>query len=56
MNGSFTLKDEDRTRNRAVARAGFEFDEGDYSVYGNMISYIDGEVRAKANVGLKYAF
>lgn len=56
MNGKFVLKDEDRTRNRAVARAGFEFDEGDYSLYGNVVSYIDGEVRAKAKVGLQYVF
>lgn len=56
MDGRFTLRDENRTKNRAVARAGFNFDEGVYSVYGNIISYIDGEVRAKAKIGVEYKF
>ena len=56
MDGRIMLRDDRRTKNRAVARAGFEFDEGDYSIYGNVISYIDSEVRSKAKLGLKYAF
>ena len=56
MTGHFTLRDEKRSDNRAVGRAGFNFDEKDYSVYGSFLSYVDKEVRSKANVGFKWKF
>lgn len=56
LSGHFTLRDENRSDNRAVARTGFEFNRKDYSLTGSFISYIDREVRTKANLGFKWKF
>ena len=56
LSGHFTLRDENRSDNRAVARTGFEFNKGDYSLTGSFISYIDRETRTKANLGFKWKF
>ena len=56
MDGHFTLRDERRSANRAVARAGFEYDAKAYGVSASVISYMDREVRTKANLGFKWKF
>ena len=56
LSGRMTLRDEDRSDNRAVARAGFTFDRGNYSLNGHIASYIDREIRTKANLALKFLF
>ena len=56
MEDTFTLRDERRSENRGVIRAGFDYEEGDYSLYGSIISYIDREWRTAAKSGLKWKF
>jgi outer membrane autotransporter protein len=56
MDGSFMLRDEERSDNRAVIRAGFDYTEEDYSIYGSFISYIDREVRTALKSGFKWKF
>lgn len=56
MDGSFTIRDEKRTDNRAVVRTGFEFTQGKLSLLGNLMSYIDSEYRTNATLDLKYNF
>jgi len=56
MEGRFTLRDEKRTDNRAVARAGFNYDTKAYGINASVISYIDRETRTKANLGFKWKF
>ncbi len=56
MNGDFTLRDEDRSSNRAVVRAGFNYDKEDLSLYGNLMSYIDREWRTNAKTGINWKF
>ena len=56
MDGSFMLRDEERSDNRAVIRAGFDYAEEDYSIYGSFISYIDREVRTALKSGFKWKF
>ena len=56
MDGSFMLRDEERSDNRAVVRAGFDYAEEDYSIYGSFISYIDREVRTALKSGFKWKF
>ncbi len=56
LTGHFTLRDENRSNNRAVARTGFEFDRKDYSFSGSFISYVDKEVHSRANLGFKWKF
>lgn len=56
MDGRFTLRDERRTDNRAVARAGFNYDTGAYGVDASIMSYIDRETRTKANLGFRWKF
>lgn len=56
MDGSFTVRDEKRTDNRAVVRTGFEFTQGKLSLLGNSISYIDSEYHTNATLDLKYNF
>lgn len=56
MDGSFTVRDEKRTDNRAVVRTGFEFTQGKLSLLGNLMSYIDSEYRTNATLDLKYNF
>ena len=56
MDGSFMLQDEERSDNRAVIRAGFDYAEEDYSIYGSFISYVDREVRTALKSGMKWRF
>lgn len=56
MDGSFTVRDEKRTDNRAVVRTGFEFTQGKLSLLGNLMAYIDSEYRTNATLDLKYNF
>lgn len=56
MDGSFTVRDEKRTDNRAVVRTGFEFTQGKLSLLGNLMAYIDREYRTNATLDLKYNF
>ena len=56
MEGAFTLRDEDRSDNRGVIRAGFDYTYRDLSLYGSLISYIDKEARTSAKTGLKIKF
>ena len=54
MDGAFTLRDENRSDNRGVIRAGFDY--RDLSLYGSLISYIDREWRTNAKTGVKWKF
>ena len=56
MDGAFTLRDENRSDNRGVIRAGFDYVYRDLSLYGSLISYIDKEVRTSAKTGMKVKF
>ena len=56
MDGAFTLRDEDRSDNRGVIRAGFDYVYRDLSLYGSLISYIDAETRTSAKTGMKVKF
>lgn len=56
MDGSFTVRDEKRTDNRAVVRTGFEFTQGKLSLLGNLMAYIDSKYRTNTTLDLKYNF
>ena len=56
MDGAFTLRDENRSENRGVIRAGFDYVYRDLSLYGSLISYIDREARTSAKTGMKWKF
>ena len=56
MDGAFTLHDENRSENRGVIRAGFDYTYRDLSLYGSLISYIDREARTSAKTGMKVKF
>lgn len=56
MDGAFTLRDENRSDNRGVIRAGFDYVYRDLSLYGSLISYIDREARTSAKTGMKVKF
>jgi len=56
MEGAFTLRDENRSDNRGVIRAGFDYVYRDLSLYGSLISYIDKEARTSAKTGMKVKF
>ena len=56
MDGFFTLRDEKRSDNRGVIRAGFDYVYRDLSLYGSLISYIDKEARTSAKTGLRWKF
>ncbi len=56
MDGAFTLRDEKRSDNRGVIRAGFDYVYRDLSLYGSLISYIDKEARTSAKTGMKVKF
>ena len=56
MSGAFTLRDENRSSNRAVVRAGFNYDKEDLSLYGSLMSYIDKETRTSAKTGVNWKF
>ena len=57
MNGTYTLRDEKRSDNRAVARFGFGYEFGeDIDVTANLITNIDREYRTDAGIDMKYHF
>ena len=56
MDGDFTLRDENRSDNRGVIRAGFDYAYRDLSLYGSLISYIDREWRTNAKTGINWKF
>lgn len=56
MDGAFTIRDENRSDNRAVVRTGFDFDYDNISVIGNVISYIDREYQTDATLDFKFGF
>ncbi len=57
MAGTFDVEDENRSENRAVARAGFNWSNKDnLELYGSVLSYIDSEARTKAQTGLNWKF
>ena len=56
MDGTFTLRDENRSDNRAVVRTGFEFNYDNISVAGNVMSYIDREYQTNATLDFKFGF
>jgi hypothetical protein len=56
MSGSWTLHDENRSRERAVVRTGLDYDYQDFSLYGHISSYIDNQYRTNVDLGIKYKF
>lgn len=56
MDGTFTIRDENRSDNRAVVRSGFEFNYDNISVAGNVMSYIDREYQTNATLDFKFGF
>ena len=56
MSGSFTLRDENRSDNRAVIRSGFDFTHDNISVIGSLVSYIDKEAQTSAGLDFRYWF
>ena len=56
MDGTFMLRDENRSDNRGVLRARFDYDWEDYSLYGSIMSYIDKEIRTSLKSGFKWKF
>lgn len=56
MNGQFRISDEKRRDDYVVLRSKLSYDAGDFSIYGNLLSYIDSEHRTQADIGFKYAF
>lgn len=56
MDGTFTLRDENRSNNRAVIRTGFDFKHNDITVDGKLMSYIDREYCTDAVLNMKFNF
>ncbi|MBR5598941.1 MAG: autotransporter outer membrane beta-barrel domain-containing protein, partial [Alphaproteobacteria bacterium] len=56
MSGKFDIRDENRSDNRAVIRAGVNFDRDNISLGANVMSYIDKEYRTNATIDFKYNF
>ena len=56
MNGSFTLRDENRQDNYIVLRSKFDYTKDNLSLYGDFLSYADHEFRTRLDVGFKYHF
>ena len=57
MNGSFKVRDARRKDNRAVVRAGFDYNFGsDFSLIGAIASFVDGTTHTNANLDFKYHF
>ncbi len=56
MCGNFTLQDENRSQNRGIIRAGFNYDKEDLSLYGNLMSYIEREWYTTAKTGINWKF
>ena len=57
MDGTYTLRDDRRSDNRAVVRFGFGYEFGeDIDVSANLITNIDREYRTDAGIDMKYHF
>jgi outer membrane autotransporter protein len=56
LEGTFTIRDENRSDNRAVVRLGFDYTQSDMSLYGSFMSYIDREIRSTLKTGMKWHF
>ena len=56
MNGQFRISDEKRRDDYVVLRSKLSYEAEDFSIYGSLLSYIDGEYRTQADIGFKYAF
>ena len=56
MDGTFRLRDDKRSDNRAVVRAGFDYTKGDVNLYTTFMSFIDNEIRTSVKSGFKLKF
>ena len=56
MAGTFTLRDEDRSDNRAVVQSEIEFKHNNFSIVGNVASYIDRKYETNATLDFKFEF
>ena len=56
MSGSFTLRDENRTDNRAVVQSQFELKHNNMSLIGNVASYIDRKYETDATLDFRFDF
>ena len=56
MKGYFTLTNENRQDDYLVLRSKLSYNMDKVSIYGDMLSYIDSEVRTRVNLGFKYNF
>lgn len=56
MNGSFTLRDENRQANYIVLRSKFDYTKDNISLYSDFLSYADSEFRTRLDIGFKYHF
>lgn len=56
MAGTFTLRDEDRSDNRAVIQSEIEFKHKNFSIVGNVASYIDRKYETNATLDFNFEF
>lgn len=56
MAGTFTLRDEDRSDNRAVIQSEIEFKHNNFSIVGNVASYIDRKYETNATLDFNFEF
>ena len=56
MSGSFTLRDETHSDNRAVVQSKFEFKHNNMSLIGNIASYIDRKYETDARLDFRFEF
>ncbi len=56
MAGTFTLRDEDRSDNRAVVQSEIEFKHKNFSIVGNVASYIDRKYETNATLDFNFEF
>ena len=56
MSGSFTLRDENRSDNRAVVQSEIEFKHNNLSIVGNVASYIDRKYETDATLDFRFDF
>ena len=56
MSGTFTLRDENRSDNRAVVQSEIEFKHNNFSIVGNIASYIDRKYETNTTLDFKFGF
>ena len=56
MDGSFDLRDENRSANHQVINASFAYDNKNYSLYGSLMSYFDKDADTALKSGFKWHF